>query len=230
MTSFESPIESQQPLLDAPAPWQLKGSGYLLAIKLPKAFLDEHSFIAEDLKASRRGQLAYVMFVDYQSSDVGPYHELLYIPGSLQFSSGRHLSISRIYVSTQASVSNGQRNWGIPKQLCDFAVSYGKNGIDTVKLTLNGHTFAELCFQKKLFGVPFNGKLVPKKLRTLAQQLSGQEFCYSPEARGHLQPATLLQSSFDPEYFPDISQGRVLACIKVRDFDMIFPLAAIAAL
>lgn len=226
MTQFENLPE----VMAAPAPWLLKGSGYILAIRLPKAFLDQQSFLAGDLKASRRGPLAYVMFVDYQSSDVGPYHELLYIPGSLQFRRARHLTISRIYVSSWESVVNGQRNWGIPKDYCDFAVSYGKDDIDEVKLSLNGHVFAELKFRKKLFGLPFNGKLVPKKLRTLTQQFKGHEFTYIPEARGYIQPATLLEAHFDSEYFPDISQGKVVACVKVQDFQMIFPVSEITTI
>lgn len=226
MTQFENLPQ----VTEAPAPWLLKGCGYILAIRLPKAFLDQQSFIAEDLKSSRRGQLAYVMFVDYQSSDVGPYHELLYIPGSLQFTTARHLSISRIYVSSWESVVNGHRNWGIPKDRCDFAVKYGKDDIDEVKVSLNGHVFAELKFRKKLFGIPFNSKLVPKKLRTLAQHFKNQEFTYSPEAKGHIQPAALLESRFDSEYFPDISQGKVVACVKVQDFEMIFPVAGVVSL
>ncbi|MDP2227341.1 MAG: hypothetical protein Q8J78_07670 [Moraxellaceae bacterium] len=226
MTQFENlPVVPK-----APAPWQLKGQGYILAIRLPPEFLDTQSFADPALVASRRGRMAYVMFVDYQSSDAGPYHELLYIPGSFQFTGARRLSISKIYVSTWDSVVNGHDNWGIPKERCDFQVSYGNDGIDEVKLLLDGRVFAELNFRSHLFRLPFNGHLIPKGLRTLAQQFKGREFTYIPLAKGHVKPARLLSARIDSAHFPDISQGRVVACVKVTDFDMVFPVAAVREL
>lgn len=227
MSSFENPPVVAR----LPAPWQLRGQGYILAIKLPRQVLDEQSFIAPEQKASRRGGLAYVMFVDYQSSDAGPYHELLYIPGSLQFTNSRHLSISRIFVSTWESVVNGRDNWGIPKDRCDFEVSYGVGGVDEVKLSRDGKVLAQLWLRpRQPPRLPFNARWVPRKLRTLAQWFKGQEFIYTPEARGHICLASLQASRFDAAEFPDISQGRVVACLKVTDFEMVFPVAEIRAL
>lgn len=211
----------------APAPWQLKGQGYIMAIRLPDAFLDNESFIPDNLKPSRRGRMAYVMFVDYERSDAGPYYELLYIPGSFAFGNQRRLSISKIYVSTWDSVVNGHENWGIPKERCDFQVTYGADGVDEVRLLNDGKVFAELSFKSRFFRIPFNGNLVPQKLRTLTQHFKGREFTYIPVAKGHVRYASLLRSRFDGRYFPDISQGKVVACVKVTDFDMTFPVATI---
>lgn len=214
----------------APAPWQLKGKGYILAVRLPAAVLNEQSFIEKALQATRRGPLAYVMFVDYESSDAGPYHELLYIPGSLQFTEGRHLSISKIYVSTWDSVVNGHANWGIPKERCDFQVKYGADDVDEVKLLIEGKVFAELKFRHRFFRLPFNGSWAPKKLLTIAQWFKGREFRFVPQAKGYIKPAQLLESRFDSALFPDISQGKVVACVKVTDFQMVFPLADVREL
>lgn len=226
MSSFENlPVVPK-----APAPWQLRGQGYILAIRLPGDVLEQQSFINEEQRASRRGQLVYAMFVDYQSSGVGPYHELLFIPGTLQFKTARRLSISRIYVSTWESVVNGHDNWGIPKDRCDFQVKYGKDDIDEVKLSVDGHVFAELKFRPKYFRLPFNGSWVPEKLRTLSQWFKGREFTYTPTAKGHIRPAQLLESRFDSRYFPDLARGKVVACVKVTDFEMVFPVAEIREL
>jgi hypothetical protein len=226
MSSFE-----HLPLpVAAPAPWRLQGRGYILAVHLPAAFLDRHSFIPASLAGSRRGRLAYVMFVDYADSDTGPYHELLYIPGSFRFSDVRRLSITKIYVSTRDSVVNGQANWGIPKERCDFRVNYGDDGIDEIALARDGKVFAELKFRHRLFTLPFNGNLVPGPLRTLAQHFEGREFTYTPAASGHIKPATLLEARIDGSLFPDFSAGRVLACVKVTDFSMVFPEAVVRPL
>ncbi|HEY4082553.1 MAG TPA: acetoacetate decarboxylase family protein [Burkholderiaceae bacterium] len=216
-------------MVTAPAPWQLKGRGYILAVRLPALVLKEQSFIDKALQATRRGPLAYVMFVDYESSNVGPYRELLFIPGSLQFSDGRYLSVSKIYVSAEASVVNGRANWGIPKERCDFGVRYGDDGAggaDQITLMLDGHILAELKFrQRRSCKLPFNTGWLPKRWVTLAQQLGGREFHYAPAARGSIKPARLLASNFNSALFPDISQGRVVACVKVTGFEMTFPLA-----
>lgn len=208
----------------AQAPWRLKGQGYLVVVQLPKPVLDNEGFISDELRATRRGRLAYVVFADYQESDVGPYHELLYIGGTLKFGHKRHFSISKIYVSSQASVTNGQRNWGIPKELATFNVNYGKNAKDEVKLsTPAGETIAQLSFSHHLFPFPVNTKLAPARILTVGQLWQGQYFFYRPEAEGFLKPALLTASHFDKRYFPDLNQGRVLACFKVTDFTMIFP-------
>lgn len=215
----------------APAPWRLTGQGYLIVVQLPKKILDNEGFISDELRPTRRGRLAYIVFADYQESDVGRYYELLYVGGTLKFGQKRHYSISKIYVSSQASVSNGHRNWGIPKELAHFSANYGKNAKDDIQLTTEtGETIAKLSFSHHLFPFPVNTKLAPARLLTVAQKWQGQYFFYRPQAEGYLKPALLTSATIDKRYFPDFNQGRVLACFKVTDFSMIFPIAKIQTL
>ena len=220
MATFEAHPEVPH----APAPWHLTGQGYMVAVRLPEAFHAQGSFIAEGLR-DRHSLLSYVMFVDYATSDVGPYQELLYIPGSFRFGDARRLSITRIFVSSWASVVNGQQNWGIPKDRCDFDVKYGE--VDEVRLSLQGKPIAELRFRRSLFPVPFSTALVPPLLRTLAQRQGGDEYTYTPTAKGHIQPGALLDWRFDAAQFPDLSQGVVMGCVRVKDFAMDFPVATV---
>ena len=213
----------------APAPWRLRGQGYILALWLPRRVLDHASFLAPALGASRRGRIAWVMFVDYADSDVGPYRELLFIPGSVGFSDARRRTISRIYVSTEASVVNARRNWGIPKERCDFAVSYGTDRVDEIALALDGSELARLRLRHYPPRVPFNGAWIPARWRTLGQLLEGREYTYTPAARGHLAPARLLAARIDGGRFPDIGAGRVLLAVKATDFEMAFPAARVRA-
>lgn len=213
----------------APAPWQLAGEGYILAIWLPNEFLDTRCFLSPQQSASRKGRIAYVMFVDYAASPVGPYHELLFIPGSVDFDGERHLTISRIFVSSWDSVVNGRANWGIPKDRCDFSVQYGADGIDHVALTLDGKAIVDLTFKAGGFNLPVTTKLLPKSWRTLGQKLEGQQYFYAPDASGHVRPAKLLAAQIDAEYFPDFRRGKLLAAIRVSDFKMGFPLARLTS-
>ena len=132
--------------------------------------------------------------------------------GTFAFQGGRYPSISRILVSTQASVDNGRRNWGIPKDRCDFRVEYGPQE-DHIALTAeDGTCFAELTFRpRRMFRLPTTTSLVPRKLRTLGQHRNGQQFLYAPQSKGHIKPAQLVSARFDPAYYPDISRGTV-AC------------------
>lgn len=218
MTNITSPAD-----VIAPAPWSLTGQGYIFAVLMPKTAVKANSFMPETIAESHQGRIVYAMFVDYSDSDVGPYYELLYIPGSFQFASARRLSITKIYVSSQASVTNGQRNWGIPKELCDCDVDYGADNQDRIVLkTQSGHVFADIQLSHHLFKLPMPGHLVPEGLRTLGQHWDGKEFSFAPEANGHVKLARVKQWQFDPQYFPDLAQGRVLSALKVTDFSMIF--------
>ena len=212
----------------APAPWDLSGQGYIVAVRLPREVLEQGSFLPPGLRRVGRSRLACLMFVDYARSDVGPYHELLYIPGALDFGRRRQLSISRIFVSSWASVVNGNRNWGIPKDRCDFAVDYGADGIDRVACTAaDGTVFAELELQARGPRLPAPGHWVPRRLRTLSQLREGRIYTYAPEARGQVRFARVRNWRFDARHFPDLARGEVVAALKITGFRMVFPVAEI---
>ncbi|MEQ1438946.1 acetoacetate decarboxylase family protein [Fontimonas sp. SYSU GA230001] len=216
-------------VIDAPAPWRLQGRGYVSLLRCPADLLDGHSFVPESLRGKRsRAPYALMMFVDYASSPVGPYHELLFIPGSFAFEDGRrHLSISRIFVSTLDSVVNGQRNWGIPKDVAQFEVRYGDHGLDRVRVSRNGTCFAELAYTSWPLSLPVATALLPASWHTLAQHDRGQTFIYRPSARGWMRPARLVERRFDAFEFPDVASADVLATVKLTHFDMTFPASQI---
>lgn len=68
--------------------------------------------------------LGSVQIIRYLSSPLGPYDELTYVPGNMTYKVGASFisgpSITRIYVSSAASIVNGRRNWNIPKELARF--------------------------------------------------------------------------------------------------------------
>ena len=104
-------------------------------------------------------------------------NQLLFIPGSFAFEDGRrHLSISRIFVSTMDSVVNGRRNWGIPKEVAQFDVRYGDEGLDRVSVSRDGKTFAELDFKSWPLPLPFSTALLPGSMHTLGQHADGRHF------------------------------------------------------
>lgn len=212
----------------APAPWDLSGQGYLLALWMPQDVLDHGSFILPQTPRAGRGRIAFAMFVDYANSDVGPYRELLYIPGKLRFGKDdARLSISRIFVSSQASVVNGRLNWGIPKDRCDFGVQYGGARDHVALLGDDGRSFAEMEFEAFGPRLPAPMQWTPRSWRTLSQLLDGRRYTYVPEAGGHFRFARVRYWRFDAALFPDLARGRVLAAMKITDFRMCFPVASV---
>jgi hypothetical protein len=215
-----------------PAPWDLRGSGWIVALKLPARHPAHDAFLPPELLGRGRGLASYLMYVDYAESGCGPYRELLFIPGAFPFPDGRrHLTISRILVSTWDSVVNGRANWGIPKDRADFEVARG--GADgreeRVRVTSDGREVCELRFATLRFAppVPVHGAPVPTSLRTLAQRLRGQTYYYAPQVRGRIRPGRLLSWQFDAELFPDLAGAAVVAALRVESFRMTFPVARV---
>jgi hypothetical protein len=215
-----------------PAPWDLRGRGWIVALKLPAMSPARDAFLPQELAGQGRALASLLMFVDYDSAPCGPYRELLFIPGAFPFSDGRrHFTISRILVSTWESVANGRRNWGIPKDRADFEVEYGAApaAVDRISVASEGRQLCalELRVLRGLPRLPVPGALVPQRLRTLAQRHRGQDYYYAPRAHGWVRPGRLLDWSFDPELFPDVSAAAVVAVLRVEDFRMRFPVARI---
>ncbi len=214
-------------IIDAPAPWELTGRAYISVLRADSRILDEQSWVPDSLVGKRRSGLSLMMFVDYADSPAGPYHELLFIPGMYEFEDGRkRFSISRIFVSTMDSVINGQRNWGIPKDLADFDVHDDGNHTHVV-VRKNDTVIADLRY--RAFGPPLPAPrgLLPKAWRTLAQHWEDQTFVYQPNAGGSARLAKTQDMQFDPAQFPDLSQARVLATVNLRRFNMTFPVSQI---
>lgn len=199
--------------LPLPAPWHLSGNG--AAILLRQAC----------------GKIGLCIFANYERSDAGAYHELLWI-GDLWPKNGQKPSIETIYVSTQLSVDQGQKNWGIPKQRADFVHTAHADAITVRMQQDNGQLMAGLTVAAKNGARrwPVNTVWLPAAALTLQQHWQGQKFVYAPKATGHVRRATVIDWQFDAQFFPDLRQYKVLAAFLVDDFQMVFPLAQVSAL
>ncbi len=206
-----------------PAPWTLRGEGIILLFRFKKSWVDQAANLPKYLQQKFRGGFGYLMLVDYQESPVGPYKELLFIPG--KFGEEKLQSITTIFVDSEASTLNGRANWAIPKQTADFRWQKEK-GLDRVDVTLNGKPVFQASIRSGGISFPMSTGLLPIRLR---QELEDQVLFTQPEGKGWGKLAHMQDLEVDPLLFPDIRGIKPLLALKVSPFTLTFPKPSIPA-
>jgi len=217
------PFMSKHIPTPVPAPWTLRGEGIILLFRFKKSWIDQAANLPEYLQQKFRGGFGYVMLVDYQESPVGPYKELLFIPG--KFGQEKLQSITTIFVDSEASTLNGRANWAIPKQTANFHWQKEK-GLDRVEVSLNGKSVFQASIRSGGLSFPMSTALLPIRLQ---QELEGQVLFTQPEGKGWGKLAHMQDLEVDPLLFPDIRGIKPLLALKVSPFTLTFPKPSIPA-
>ncbi|MCS7055796.1 MAG: acetoacetate decarboxylase family protein [Thermoflexales bacterium] len=204
----------------APPPWQLTGDGFIWLFRFSRAFVARCGFMADWQRARLTNTLGAMMLVDYRQTDVGPYRELLFIPGQFALSRRRVFSISKIYVSTAASVRGGVENWGIPKELAAFTRERRSDGSEAFGVACDGQLFFSATLAPFGPRFPISTSWMPL---TVAQATRDDLLITRPTARGSARLCRVRSLRVDGARFPDVSRVRPLAVIAVSDFQMTFP-------
>lgn len=209
--------------MQAPAPWFLTGNGIVFLYRFPDRFNRDYGFMEAFQQDGYKGGVGAVMVMDYRTSDIGPYQELLYIPALFSLEGRLSFSISKIYVSTEVSVRNGRHNWGIPKELAQFSISRPEDGSSLVKVAGEDGLFFEAAVKPYGIHFPFWTKLLP--LFRIVQQSPDGLLLTKPVANGKAQLASLEKIRTDPGCFPPVDNLEPFLVCSLSDFEMIFPLA-----
>jgi Acetoacetate decarboxylase (ADC) len=213
-----------------PAPWELTGEAIVIVHKFSEKFVKTNGYLSDYQSDNWNGGLGAVMCVNYQTSNVGPYFELLFIPGTInlknlnleKIKSG--FTISKIYVSTMNSVENGKNNWGIPKELADFQwINIDRNTTE-IKVSIDGIEFFTAIFKNKSFSIPITTSFIPLKI---IQKLDEKYFRTEPKASGKASFAKVEEMKVEQKYFPKINECKPILVSKISNFKMIFPTAEI---
>ncbi len=212
------------------APWQLTGEGFIFIYKFSEKFLAEYGFLADYQSENFDGGLGTFMCVNYTSSNVGPYFELLFIPGKIDLKCKNlakikaGFTISKIYVSSQTSVENGISNWGIPKELADFQWNIINDKEIEIKVSKNGHIFFKANFRKKRLEIPVNSSIIPLNI---IQKLNKKYYLTKPKAKGKMAFSNLKHLEIDGDFFPKIDKIKPLVGVNIINFNMTFPEAVV---
>lgn len=219
-------------MLIAPPPWTLTGNGIILVAHFPEAFVRAQGFLAPYQQRAYRGWVGAVMLVDYATSPVGPYQELLFIPGLFRFGNTISFSISKIYVSSNDSVWNGRQNWGIPKELAHFSFQKNPDSSQTISVSCDDKPVLSLRSSPRGLRFPINTKFIPG-FRVVQKRLmasgfvpvpTGNLLLTRPSAAGSARLTSLSDLHVDSTFFPDLGQIKPLAVLSVDNFRMTFPL------
>jgi hypothetical protein len=203
-----------------PPPWHLTGDGFIWLFKFPREFAQGNGWLADWQRARLKSTLGAVMLVDYRQTNVGPYRELLFIPGQFELGGKRLFSISKIYVSTEDSVWNGIENWGIPKDRADFTRAMHEDGGEMFSAARDGQTLFAANLAPFGPSFPIASSLVPL---SVAQALHGDLLITHSTAKGSARLCRVRDLRVDAALFPDISRLKPIAVIAVKDFRMTFP-------
>ncbi len=204
-------------VLKSPPPWKLSGEGIILIFRFKKDWVESSGMLPSHLKGKFKGGLGYVMLVNYEKSPVGPYHELLIIPG--KFRKTKKQAITKIYVDSEVSTQNGRNNWGIPKETLPFSwkkeakrdlieIRFGDKVIFSTEISSGGISF------------PVTTSILPINL---CQTWKKVKYYTKPHGSGWGKFAKIKKLDLDPEFFPDIRTIKPLFVIKVNPFQIQFP-------
>lgn len=204
-------------VLKSPAPWKLKGEGILLIYKFKKEWVENSAQLPKHLKGKFKGGLGYIMLVNYEKSPVGPYHELLFIPG--KFRKTKKQAITKIYVDSEASTQNGRNNWGIPKEKLPF--SWKKEGnTDFIEIKSGNQVIFSTEISHGGISFPVTTSLLPIDL---CQTWNSVKYYTKPSGSGWGKLAKVKKLEVNPDFFPDTSGIKPLLAIKVDPFNIHFP-------
>jgi len=203
-----------------PAPWLLRGDGYMIFYRFSRQFVEQHCPVPPELVGRFDGFFGSVMLVNYAESPVGPYRELLFMPGKFRTPQGRRYSITHIAVDSEASTLSGQANWGIPKVTQQFRAEQEGNTEHIQVLAPDGLPYFDIRLRSGGLRFPVSTALIPIRLW---QNWQGKTFLTDPKGSGTGQLARVLDVKVNPDLFPDICRARPLLALRVTDFRMHFP-------
>ncbi|WP_166140603.1 acetoacetate decarboxylase family protein [Nocardioides ochotonae] len=205
-----------------PEPWDLTGTGLISLWRVP---VDAVPTLPAGARAlTLRGQaLATTMLVRYDERGAMAYRELL---GGLLVRHGRGvaLSITDIWVDSEASMAGGRALWGVPKQLAAFDPD-GSDGTGDPDGTATGtaHTATGPVATGHLLARRGPAVRLPFPLRArIVQTRDGHTLASPIRAGGRLRLAR-AEWSFDATGpLAWLRAGRMVTSIQAEEFAMRF--------
>jgi len=139
--------DSPEPIIPVPPPWFLGATVFALpmapAFPLPTKAYSPLERNSTAMEGNYVGLVGAILIIRYDDTPVGPYDELVLLPGFFEYPRNladgtveiRHnVRGSRFYVSQKYTTWNGRVNWNIPKHLAQFNWTENDDGSTSVSI------------------------------------------------------------------------------------------------
>lgn len=202
-----------------PAPWALTGQGWVVP---QLQHVDEiAAYVPEGLQiVGWHGWTpgGYVC-VDYETSPVGPYREILFVPALVRLDRKIGFHVSHIYVDNAASVVGGQKNWWLPKDLLRFTVERQEHTIIFRADRNDAAVATGVWTDTAALRIPFNNRWLPL---TLLQAQAGRFRRSHFWARGRIGTANGALDVCDGVSLPRPTRIIRLPLLSISHFELVF--------
>lgn len=202
-----------------PPPWTLSGSGVILVY----GSSDTEATLPAFLDSAKRLPVKILMLVNYKESGVGPYREVLYMPGAFIWKNKLCGHISRILVDTESSVSSGIFNWGIPKELATIKSAEDPGEISYEATMRNKSSFFAVV-EKGEAEFPVSNTFFPL---SIVQESDNIILETKITAKGKARLAKLSHLETSIEGLPQSITESPRLALEIPDFEMTFPVPEI---
>lgn len=167
------------------------------------------------------------MLVEYDDSAVGPYGEILLIPGRFTFPNKKtDWSISHIHVTSDDSTEWGNRNWAIPKVTSDISRTE-ERGIISIAGSYQGNSYFEASVKPYGPRIPITTAVLPI---SLVQPRNNELVRTSIKGNGKGRLASVKSISTFGDQFPSLDGIKPLIAMSIDPFEMTFPVPEITQL
>ncbi len=203
-----------------PPPWNLEGNGYILLYHFSREEINNSFFLSQKFLEIKKGGIGAIIIANYKKSPVGPYEELLIIPGKFSYGNKKRGTISKIFVSTKRSVVSGINNWAIPKEEAKFTFTEEGKNLNKIKAKKDNKLFFEIALKNYGPRFPINTRLLPFPLIQEKDELA---YYTNFKGGGIGQLCSVKKINIDKNIFPDISNKNPFLSIKINPFRITFP-------
>ena len=187
----------------APAPWVLHGQGVIIVLR---------DTAARAARPGAFGRFSLVMFVDYTTSPVGPYQELLFIPRVERWPDVVGGTVEDIWVTSQASALNGNANWGLTKSVADIRREPLTGGHERWSAGDEHGELAAFTHRPRGLKVPV---AKPKNFARLVQRRDGLSWVTPVSLLAWTRLTSVSQLWLDPARVMDTERHRPVAAIQI---------------